>query len=111
MNNTTYNQEEQIKYSKLLSTLFGSVFSLALLVLCLLNNLSLDFYTMLVVLRVVVPAFLSFWFIGFVIGKILDNFNGNIVKQRAKNEKIAYEMPSMFSAEAVDSDDEFGDLI
>ncbi len=112
MSDSTYNQDdEQIKYSKLLSKLFGSVFALALLILCLLNNLSLDFYVMLVVLKIVIPAFLCFWFIGFSIGRILDNFSGKVKTEKVKNEKIAYEMPSMFSADAAVNDDEFGGLI
>lgn len=111
MNNTTITQEEGIKYSKLLSSLFCSTSIIALSVLCLLNNLSIDIYSTMTLLKVVLPACACFWFIGFSIGKILDGFSKKIVKEQIKSEKEAYEIPSMFaSAELTAEDDEFGVL-
>lgn len=105
-----YEQEDKIKYSRLLSSFFCTIAIVALSILCLLNNLTLDFYTMIVILKVVLPASFCFWFIGFVIGKILDSFEQKIIIAEKKNKEIAYEMPSMFSGESVMEDD-FGGLI
>ena len=102
MDNSTATQEEQIKYSKLLSSLFCSLSIIALSILSLLNNLSLDFYSMVTLLKVVLPAAFCFWFIGFVIGKILDGLNTKIIKEevaaKIKAETEPYEIPSMFGA-------------
>ena len=110
MNNNIYNQEEQIKYSKLLSSFFCSIAIVAFSILCLLNNLTLDFYTMVIILKIVLPASFCFWFIGFVIGKILDSFNKKAITQKIKEERVAYEMPSMFAA-TENIEDEFGGLL
>ena len=111
MSNQTTNQEEQIQYSKLLSSLFCSLSIIALSILSLLNNLSLDFYSMITLLKVVIPAAICFWFIGFVIGKTLDNTSTKIIKQetekKIKAETEPYEIPSMFGAmgdESTESD-------
>ena len=102
MDNQAVSQEEQIKYSKLLSSLFCSLSIIALSILSLLNNLSLDFYSMITMLKVVIPAAMCFWFIGFVIGKIFDSLNTKIIKEevkaKVKAEVEPYEIPSMFSA-------------
>lgn len=92
-------QDDTFKYSKTLSSLFCSVSILALSVLCLLNSLSIDFYSMLVLLKVVLPASFCFWFLGFTIGKILDSLQKE--DEKAENEfgadDKAYEIPSMFN--------------
>ena len=100
---STNMQEDQLKYSKLLSSLFCSVSIIALSILSLLNNLSIDLYSMFSMLKVVVPAAFCFWFLGLIIGKILD---GNAtdaqvkkeIKKKAQTEIEAYQIPSMFGA-------------
>ena len=107
MSNPTTNQEEQIQYSKLLSSLFCSLSIIALSILSLLNNLSLDLYSMIALLKVVIPAAFCFWFLGFVIGKTLDSINTKIIRQETENkikaETEPYEIPSMFGAVGGDS--------
>ena len=112
MSGTIYKTEdEQVKYSKILSSLFCSTSIISLSILSLLNNLSIDIYSAYVLLKVVVPASICFWIIGFVIGKILDTFNNKITVEKITEEKKAYEIPSMFSADTqYDTDDEFGIL-
>ena len=112
MANSTYSSNEEIKYSKLLSSLFCSTSTIALSVLSLLNNLTLDLYSAICLIKVVAPASFCFWFIGFVIGKILDGKSTKIVQQEIINEKKAYEIPSMFAGNLDDAiDDEFGGLL
>ena len=98
--NTT---EEKIKYSELLSSLFCSVSIFTLSILCLLNNLSLDFYCMIYLLKIVIPASVSFWILGYVIGKILDKYNTKIVANKKNEETKAYEIPSIFSDNSVNT--------
>ena len=110
MNNTN-TIEEKVKYSELLSSLFCSASIFTLSILCLLNNLSLDLYTMLCLLKVVVPASISFWFLGHVIGKILDKYNKKIITKKAVDETKAYEIPSIFGSsmgESESTDDGLG---
>lgn len=109
MENSTTIQEDRIKYSKLLSSLFCSTSIIILSILCLLNNLSIDIYSTLVLLKVVLPAAFCFWFLGYSIGKILDGFSNKIVVEQKKSEVEAYEMPSMFAGTEI-QDDEFGIL-
>ena len=110
---TTNNKaNEKTKYSELLSSLLCSVSILMLSILSLLNNLSLDFYSMMCLLKVVVPASISFWFVGFTIGTILDKYSTNIVIKKQVDETKAYEIPSIFGgSESASADDEFGGLI
>ena len=68
-------------------------------------------------LKIVIPASFCFWFIGFVMGHILDESHDNPVKKREyklTNDNEAYTMPSMFSSdggeEQVDIDGEPGEL-
>ena len=96
MDNNTISAKEGLKYSKLLSSLFCSTSIIALSILCLLNNLSIDIYTTAILLKTVLPAAFCFWFIGFIIGKILDGLDNKIVKEKIIEEKKAYEIPSMF---------------
>ena len=110
MSDTISTQEEKIKYSKILSSLFCSTSIIALSMLSLLNNLSIDIYSTLTLLKIVLPASVCFWFIGFVIGKILDGKSAKIVKEQMKHETEAYESPSMFGAIEDVADDEFGVL-
>lgn len=111
MNNAMYEikDEQQIKYSKVLSSLFCSSSIIILSLLCLLNNFSIDLYTTIVILKVVIPASFCFWFIGYVIGKILDGFNNKITITKIADEKKAYEIPSMFAGDE-NYDDELGIL-
>ena len=111
MSDTISTQEEKIKYSKILSSLFCSTSIIALSMLSLLNNLSIDIYSTLTLLKIVLPASVCFWFIGFVIGKTLDNTSTKIIKQetekKIKAETEPYEIPSMFGAmgdESTESD-------
>lgn len=110
MDNSTVANEDKIKYSKLLSSLFCSSSIIVLSILCLLNNLTIDIYSTMVLLKIVLPAAFCFWFLGFSIGKILDGFNHKIVVEQKKSEVEAYEMPSMFAGVGVQEDDEFGIL-
>lgn len=110
MNNIATETEERIKYSKFLSSLFCTTSIFSLSILCLLNNLSLDFYSMVTLLKVVIPASICFWVTGFVIGKILDGFSQKIVKETKIQEEKAYEIPSMFAGIESIEDDEFGVL-
>lgn len=105
-------QEETIKYSKLLSSLFSSCSIVVLSILSLLNHLAIDLYTMCELLKVVIPAFLCFWIIGFVIGKILDKYNTQIVEKAIKIEKQAYEIPSIFGGDFSEAEiaEDFGEL-
>ena len=106
MENTVYKQEEQkIKYSKIISSLFCSSSIIILSFLCLLNNFSIDLYTTMILLKVVIPASFCFWFIGFVIGKILDGLNVEIAVKKITEEKKAYEIPSMFASDEGYSND------
>lgn len=110
MSNDTYINEK-IKYSKLLSSLFCSLSTVSLSILCLLNNFSIDIYSAFALLKVVIPAGFCFWFIGLIIGKILEGYDEKIVQKKIVDEKKAYEIPSMFAGTASDiPDDEFGVL-
>lgn len=97
-NLNTVNQDEQIKYSKIISSMLCSASIVSLSILCLLNNLTLDMYSALCLLKIVIPASICFWFIGFVIGKILDGKSEKIIQDEINEGKIAYEIPSMFAA-------------
>ena len=101
---------KQTKYSKIISSLFCSTSIIVLSLLCLLNNFSIDLYTTTTLLKIVIPASFCFWFIGYVIGKILDGFDNKITVKKIAEEKKAYEIPSMFSTNSEYTDDEFGVL-
>ena len=77
--------------------------------LSLLNNFSLDYYSILVMLSIVIPASLSMGFIGFVIGKIFDEGeNFHPFKKKKKNNTPtvdnAYKIQSMFSADEINDE-------
>lgn len=99
-------QDDELKYSKLLSSLFCSTSIIVLSILCLLNNLSIDLYSTIVLLKIVLPASFCFWFIGYIIGRILDGLNKKIVKEQIKQENEPYEIPSMFAGDNSMQDDE-----
>ena len=110
---STINQhEEKFKYSKMLSSLFCSGSVIVLSFLCLLNNLSLDLYSTCMLLKTVIPASFCFWFLGYVIGHILDeNQSGKKVKEyKLSNNNDAYSMPSMFAAEDTNIEDTGAEL-
>lgn len=90
--------EEKTQYSKVLSGLFCSNSIIALSILCLLNNLTLDMYTAMVLIKIVIPASICFWFLGFVIGSILDRCDKKLTSIVKQKEEQAYEIPSIFSA-------------
>lgn len=100
INNT---DEHRTNYSKFLSALFSSLAMILLSILCLLNNLSFDFYSAIVFIKVVLPATFCFWFLGLIIGKKLDSLNVVVEKKEQEIGKIAYEIPSMFAGPADDS--------
>ncbi len=110
MDNSLHNTQEHIKYSKVFSSLFCSVSIIALSLLCILNNLSLDIYSAYILLKVVAPAAFIFWIIGKIIGKIFDGLNKEIIEEKIVEEKKAYEIPSMFGADAQYDVDETGVL-
>ncbi len=89
--------EEKTQYSKILSGLFCSNTIIALSILCLLNNLTLDMYTAFVLIKTVIPGAICFWFMGFVIGSILDRCNKKIANIIKEDEQKAYEIPSIFA--------------
>lgn len=97
MNNSLVEKEEQVKYSRLLSSFFCSAAMIILTMLCILNNPAFDFYGAIILIKVVAPASFCFWFIGYNIGKILDGLNKKITRKKIVEEKQAYEIPSMFS--------------
>jgi len=104
---SSINTANKTQYSKILSTLFCSNAMVALSMLCLLNNLSLDMYTVFALVKVVVPASFCFWFLGHVIGSILDKYDSSITKVTKQDEEKAYAIPSMFAgapSEGVDSE-------
>ena len=106
-------QLNKIKYSTTLSSLFCSTSILSLSVLCLLNNLSFDIYSACMLLKVVVPAGISFWLLGYFMGMILDNHHSTVQTSKSKKtqgDNAAYEIPSMFSSQDLNITDEFGDL-
>ncbi len=112
MSDTILEKDDKIKYSKVLSSLLSSGSIIAFSILCLLNNLSLDLYSAFELIKVVIPASICFWFIGFVIGTILDRLDNKIIENEIKEEKKAYEIPSMFSMDTqIDDNDEFGGMI
>ena len=98
------NTEEKISYQKTLSALFVSFSMLSFGALSLLNNFSMDYYSILFMLSIVIPASLSMGFIGFVIGKMFDqgeNFNPNpFKKEKSKHKSVdnAYKIQSMFAS-------------
>lgn len=92
--------EQQMKYSKYLSSLFCAVTIVGLSILCLLNSLTIDLYSMFFLLKVVLPASICNWFLGFVVGKILDTSNAKRIYKKIMEEKQVYEIPSIFSADA-----------
>jgi len=97
-NSVAKNKEEkEFRYSKMLSSLFCSASIISLSILCLLNHLSIDFYSAFILLKVVLPAAVCFWFLGFFIGKILDQTEQEKIIEKEINEQKAYEIPSMFS--------------
>ena len=111
-NSRTITTNEELKYSKLLSSLFCSTSIIILSILCLLNNLSLDIYSVGILLKVVMPGSFCFWFLGNTIGKILDNHSNETPVKEVKltDSNEAYSMPSMFADDTMQTDDGFGDL-
>ncbi len=102
--------EEKISYQKNLSALFASSSMLAFGALSLLNNFSIDYYSVLIMLSIVVPVSISMGFIGFVIGKIFDegeNFQPfqKIKKKNKPTIDNAYKIQSMFSSDTEITDD------
>jgi len=101
--------EQQMKYSKYLSNLFSAVTIAGLSILCLLNNLTIDLYSMLFLLKIVIPAAICNWIVGYVVGEILDKNQAKTVYKKMVNEKKAYEIPSIFAAPKEESKDENAD--
>lgn len=110
MSDITNINDDKIKYSKLISSLFCSTSIIAFSILSLLNSLSLDIYSTITLLKTVLPASFCFWFIGFVIGKILDGKSAKIFKEKIKQDTEAYEIPSMFGSSENVMEDDFGVL-
>ena len=109
---STYTKDK-IVYSELLSSTFSSISIFVLSILSLLNNLSLDFYSMMCLLKVAFPAGVCFWILGHVIGKILDNYHTDIKVKKQTDDAKAYEIPSIFSSSSLDSglDDDLGGIL
>ena len=91
-------EKSNIIYSQFLSSLFSSVAILGLSILCLLNNQSLDIYSLIFLIKIVIPAGMCAWMLGFVAGKILDSYRNKLEEIRENDEKQAYEIPSMFGS-------------
>lgn len=103
----------RVKYSSILSSLLCSTSMLSLSVLILLNNLSFDIYSAYLLLKIVAPGAFCFWFLGYSIGKILDNHHSTNQTKKSdfgKSDDAAYEIPSMFASQDLNITDEFGDL-
>ncbi len=103
----TDKTEEKISYQKNISALFASVSMLAFGALSLLNNFSMDYYSIMFMLSIVIPVTLSMGFIGFVIGKIFDEGENFHPFQKKKKKTVptvdnAYKIQSMFSSDAAD---------
>jgi len=108
----TVKADDDLKYSKLLSALFCSTTIIVLSILCLLNNLSFDVYSAMMLLRIVVPGSFCAWFIGFSMGHIFDNHSAAPVVKKVElsESNEAYSMPSMFGADSsAEVDDGLGD--
>lgn len=106
-------QGKKIKYPEYLATLFSTTIIVGLSILCLLNSLSIDFYSTFVLLKVVLPAGVCAWIIGYVIGRILETTHVVKMKKLNTSDEKAYEIPSMFGSDssiAVDNLDNIGDL-
>ena len=108
-------KQEKINYSKYLSCLFSTISIVGLSILSLLNNFTLDLYTAFFMLKIIIPAAFCSWFVGHIIGKILDcavNNKSSVKKQVLENDEKAYEIPSMFSSmpETADSSDNLSDI-
>jgi len=99
------SNQDNIIYSQFLSSLFSSIAIMGLSILCLLNNLSLDLYSMLFMLKIIIPAGLCAWIAGFSVGKILDSYKVKVQVTKEKTEKQAYEIPSMFAGTTDESMD------
>lgn len=114
MANSSLNlADDKVKYSKFLSSLFCSTSIIGLSILCLLNNLTFDIYSAGMLLKTVIPASFCFWFLGYAMGHILDDYHGQtqtVKKIEMTNDDAAYEIPSMFTMDTPIADDEFGDL-
>lgn len=109
MSRALRTSREKIKYSKLLSSLFCLISTVALSMLCLLNNFSMDIYNAVAIAKVVFPASFCLYYIGLMIGRIFDIYpNATPAKKMFKETKSkqAYEIPSMFSSNESLSDDE-----
>lgn len=109
MSNSASVARDKNKYSKHLSALFCSTSIIVLSILSLLNNLSLDLYSVLAVLKVVVPGSFCFWFLGHVMGTIFEkhgdkNSTAKLIKLSENDE--AYKIPSMFEGNAATSGDD-----
>ena len=115
--NTTNTQQQQSHYTRILSSLFCSFAIITLSFLCLLNNFSIDIYSAFILLKVVMPAAVVFWFIGLTMGRIFDE--GGLEKEETEDkehkpyvltkDEAAYEIPSMFNTDT-GAEDEFGAL-
>lgn len=97
--------EEKISYQKSISALFASTSMLAFGALSLLSNFSMDYYSIMVMLSIVIPVTVSMGFIGFVIGKIFDmgeDFHPFSKKKKSSAPTVdnAYKIQSMFSSDA-----------
>ena len=106
-------QGKNIKYHKYLATLFSTTTIVGLSILCLLNSLSIDFYSAFFLLKIVIPAAFCSWIIGYVIGKILETTPAPKMQKLNTSDEKAYEIPSMFSSEGmnnIDNMDNLGDL-
>lgn len=104
MTTSTYDETKN-NYAKLFSELFSSRSIIVLSILCLLNNLSLDLYSALCFLKVVAPGGVSFWIIGYILGKKLDTLDkkGSIEQLSGDSDFAAYEIPGMFSNNTIQS--------
>jgi len=94
----SYEDKNKMTYATLLSSLFSSLAIFILSILCILNNIPLDLYGTFLLLKTTIPAAISLWFVGFLIGKIFDSTLIAQTKQKMQDEKEVYEIPSMFSA-------------
>lgn len=102
--------EDVINYKKTLSTMFASGAILCFGALSLLNNFSMDYYSVMFMLSIVVPASLCVGFTGYVIGFFLDT-RGEIKIGRKNKKQNAqpqdpYKIESMFAPTTTENNEE-----
>lgn len=107
------------KYASIISSFFSSISIFLLSLLCIVNCFGIDSYTMAFTIKVVIPATICFWLIGYTLGSILDVKSKKMEQQMLNEDEEqtlfandeAYTIPSMFAdagVQQVQEDSETG---